>query len=378
MGCAFHQNCGGCVNRELELDLYRKNKEKSVRQILEEKLGDLSSCFQAPVFLKDGSRRRAAFAFELKNNHFHFGFNENKSNKIENIENCMMLDKKINEHLSNFRTFLEEFCRIKYAQKRKGKKITFQTISKGDFLVLKAENGLDLVLEIEGDLSLDHRMLISDFVQSCPDIIRFSYRAKHQTKAETIVEKTKPFVLMGDYRVFVAAGDFLQPSKEGENALASLVVDYVGENAKKIADLFCGIGTFSYRFATRKNVEISAFDISPSLLDEFKRFLNAQMISNVKIEAKNLFTYPLETHELEKFDAIVIDPPRAGALAQIKNISALSKPVRLVYVSCSPKSFVFDAFNLKQNGFDLKKITLVDQFVYSAHSELVSLWTNEK
>ncbi len=378
MGCTFHQNCGGCVYRNLSLEDYRLQKEQSVRIMLEEKLGDLSQAWQSPVFLKDGLRRRCAFAFEMKNGRLFFGFNENKSHTIENIENCMMLETNINAHLSDFKDLIKELCTVSFLKKSKGKKITYEKISKGDFLVLKAENGLDLVLETENELTLDHRMIISDFMQNNADMIRFSYRTGHEKQAETVLEKTKPYVLMGDYRVDVAAGDFLQPSKEGENALSDLVVAYVGDRAQTIADLFCGIGTFSYRLASKKGVKLSSFDISKPLLEEFRRFLNAQMISNVNVEEKNLFSYPLVSKELEKFEAIVIDPPRAGAKAQIKEICALSKPVRLVYVSCSPKSFVFDALILKQSGFKAKKITLVDQFVYSAHSELVSLWTNEK
>lgn len=378
MGCTFHQNCGGCTGRDLSLDLYRLQKEQSVKSMLEKTLGDLSSCWEIPVFLPDGLRRRAAFTFEMSKNKLILGFNENKSHAIEDIENCMMLHPKINGYLSDFKSFLEQFCNVSYQKKGKGKKFTYEKISKGDFLVTLVDNGLDLVLEAASELSLEHRMIISDFVGSNPDIIRFSFRKNHETRAETVIEKIKSYVLMNNYKVFIAAGDFLQPSKEGEEALSNIVLRYIGQNAKAIADLFCGIGTFSYRFANKQGVKISSFDISRPLLDEFQRCVNSQMITNIQIEEKNLFEYPLTSKELEKFDTVVIDPPRAGAKAQIRELCGLIKPVQLIYVSCSPKSFVFDALILKQNNFHLKKITLVDQFVYSAHSELVSLWTNEK
>lgn len=378
MGCAFHPNCGGCPKRDLSLEQYRVQKEQSVRNMLEQKLGDLSDCFEPPVFLPDGLRRRAAFAFEMKNNHLMLGFNKNKSHIIENLENCMMLHPKINHSLSVFRDFLEAFCKISSFTKGKGKKISEQKISKGDFLVLAADNGLDVVLEASTSLLLEHRMEISDFVNRCPDVIRFSFRLNHQFEAETIVQKNRPYVMMGEAPVFVAAGDFLQPSKEGENALSALVSKYVGNEVKTVADLFCGIGTFSYRLAQKTKAQIFACDISRSLLEEFRRSVNQQMMTNIQVEEKNLFQYPLTAKELEKFEAVVLDPPRAGAKAQIKEIGQCLKPLRIVYVSCAPQSFVSDALILKQGGYKLQNITLVDQFVYSAHSELVSLWTNEK
>ena len=102
------------------------------------------------------------------------------------------------------------------------------------------------------------------------------------------------------------------------------------------------------------------------------------MLNNIEIETKNLFKYPLDTNELAGFKAVVFDPPRAGAEAQAKELAKLEKTIRpekVIAVSCNPQSFVRDANILTNGGYVLQEITLVDQFIYSNHSELVALFT---
>lgn len=101
------------------------------------------------------------------------------------------------------------------------------------------------------------------------------------------------------------------------------------------------------------------------------------MLPNIKIVRKNLFKYPLDANELKEFDIVVFDPPRAGAKAQVEQISAMpmaDKPQKIVAVSCNPHTFVNDANNLIEGGYYLKEITMVDQFVYARHFELVALF----
>ena len=102
------------------------------------------------------------------------------------------------------------------------------------------------------------------------------------------------------------------------------------------------------------------------------------MLHNIEIEERNLFKYPLEEADLSDFDVVVFDPPRAGAISQVKEIANMSgrgKIKKIVAVSCNPHSFVSDAKVLIEAGFTLKSITMVDQFVYSNHLELVALFT---
>ena len=381
MGCEVHPNCGGCAFRELDLSVYQKQKEENIKKLLEENLGDLEGKWCLPKFLPDGLRRRASFAFEFRNQKVILGFNENKSKYITDLSRCFMLSKKLNDALPALRNFLAELCAIKVSKKQKGKKfITLQILS-GDLLVLEAENGVDIVLETDADLLLEPRQLVFDFMNQYDDFIRFSWRKKHTQSAEPIVQKTNPFIRIGKTDVFVAPGDFLQPSKEGEKILVDLVIEYVGQTRGKMADLFCGIGTFSYALCALDQTEVLAVDVSKSLLEGFEKSVHKQMISNVKIMQKNLFLYPLTPDELKGLNVIVFDPPRAGAKEQVKEICLINekdRPQKIVAVSCNPLTFARDAKMLINGGYKIERLTMVDQFVYSEHSEIVCLFTNEK
>lgn len=381
MGCVVHENCGGCLWRDLDLKTYQAQKEKNVRDLLEANLGDLSGIWQPPVFLKDGTRRRAAFAFVFKNQKLTFGFNENKSDKIADVSTCLMLTPKINEALSVLKDFLKDICSVRVTKKQKNKKFVTEQIESGDLLVLEAQNGLDVVLETQSELCLEHRMVIFDFMNQNEGIIRFSWRKKHTQEAEPIVEKTKPFIEISGARVFVAPGDFLQASKEGEKALVDLVIKYIGQTRGKMVDLFCGIGTFSYALSALDETNVLSVDVSESLLKGFKHSLHKQMIQNVEILQKNLFLYPLTKEELKGASVIVFDPPRAGAKEQVREfckIEEAQRPQKIIAVSCNASTFARDGKALVDGGYKLKNLTMVDQFVYSNHSEFVGLFTNEK
>lgn len=369
------------MSRELDLETYRRQKEIKVKSFLKEKLKIPEEVWQPPLFMSDGSRRRAAFAFEFKKNKLVFGFNENRSNQIIDVEKCLMLSKKMSDELSALRALTLALCEIVGQKKLKGKKFEKVQILSGDLQVLEAQNGLDVVLETQIELLLEHRMEICDFMNAHDNFIRFSWRKKHTYEAEPILEKTKPFIKIGGIDVFVAPGDFLQASKEGEQALVKLVLDGVGDTRGKMADLFCGIGTFSYALSALKGAKVLAVDVSKSLLKGFQNSIDRQMIQNIEIEQKNLFLYPLTKEELEGFDVIVFDPPRAGAKAQVSQICSIpqeKRPCKIVAVSCNPETFANDAKMLVDAGYKLEKITMVDQFVYSDHSEIVAVFTNEK
>ena len=380
MGCLYQPNCGGCCFRDKTQEEYRSLKEQKVKAILSAGLKEQSYIWNRPVFLPDGTRRRAALAFMQTKGGLVLGFNENKSSQITDCKQCLMLTPKINAALPSLRKFLAEFCAIKVTQKSKGKKLLTSSVNKGDVLILEADNGLDVVLEADCELALDYRMAIFDYVNNEPDIIRFSFRRKAEEQAEPVVEKLKPVIKIAGFDIYIAAGTFLQASKGGQDALTSLVLKYIGGAKGKIADLFCGIGTFSYPLAANKENKIVASDLSEPLLQGFKASLNANMLNNVEIEKRNLFKYPFTASELKGFQAVVFAPPRAGAAAQTVELAKTEqadKPAIVVAVSCNPHSFVNDANVLIAGGYELKEVTMVDQFVYSNHTELAALFTKK-
>ncbi|MEE6206699.1 MAG: methyltransferase domain-containing protein [Alphaproteobacteria bacterium] len=371
--CPYQSLCGGCPLRNMTSDDYRNFKIAKFEHILKA-LKQTDITVDEPIFVPDGNRRRAEFAFAFRKGKISLGFNTAQSHDIIDIDHCLSLTDKINQILPELKRFLADFCAVKITQKVKNK-IQTKTISQGDIWVIEAANGLDILLEIEEPINLEQRMLICDFINA-GTAIRFSVQVKN-VKPETIVEKARPHINICGHDVFIPAGTFLQASGAGEKALTDTLLRYLGDACGNIADLFCGVGTFSYPLSDNIKNKITAVDSAPDLLESFRKTVNNLTIPNIKILQKNLFKYPLDTTELKEFDIIVFDPPRAGAAAQVKQIAALNtadKPQKIVAISCNPHTFINDANTLIEGGFKLQNITMVDQFVYADHFELVALF----
>ena len=164
-------------------------------------------------------------------------------------------------------------------------------------------------------------------------------------------------------------GAFLQATAEGETTLARLVTGHVG-TAKRVADLFAGIGTFALRLAERARV--SAADSEASAIHVLERAAaKASGLKPVDAQRRNLFRRPYMAAELNVFDAVVFDPPRQGAETQARELSR-SKVATVVAVSCDATTFARDARILIEGGYKLCTVTPVDQFRYSHHIELVA------
>ena len=379
MDCPNSEICGGCVYRSLSEDDYRKFKEQSVRKVLEVLSLD-SLNFGPSIYIGDGARRRASFAFRYHKGKLILGFNRYHSDDLVDIEFCPLLVSHINQILPSLRSLIAELCQVPLTGNKKKTKARQQLtyITQGDIAICAADNGLDVVLEFDAALGLEHHLIISDWAQGQDSILRVSHRHKINEQADILLEKAKPQIKIGGVNVYISAGTFLQATSLGEHAMVNLVLKYLGDTRGKIADLFCGIGTFSYPLSGLKGNQIIALDSSADSLKGFQNSINRNMLNNIEIKERNLFKYPLSGAELEGFAAVVFDPPRAGALAQMGEIAKLSKdkrPFKIIAVSCNPHSFVKDAEILLKCDYHLQEITLVDQFSYSNHSELVALFT---
>lgn len=185
-------------------------------------------------------------------------------------------------------------------------------------------------------------------------------------------ESAAPTVKFGKADVKLPPESFLQPTRAGEEALTSQVLEAT-RGAKLIADLFSGCGTFSLPLAARARVHAVEKDerMLGALLTAAK---STPGLKPVTIAKRDLFKVPLNATELGKFDAVALDPPRAGAQAQCGQL-AKSKISRIAYVSCDARSFARDAQILVDGGFRLGPVTPVDQFLWSEHIELVAAFT---
>ena len=184
-----------------------------------------------------------------------------------------------------------------------------------------------------------------------------------------------PVQRFGKAQVVPPPGAFLQATKDGEQALTQAVLEIVG-SSKRVVDLFAGSGTFSLPLA--EGSEVHAVEGEAAMtraLDQAWR--KAEGLKKVTTEARDLFRRPLMPDELKSFDAVVLDPPRAGAEAQVQELVQAKRPV-IAYVSCNPVSFARDAKILAQAGYTLEWVQVVDQFRWSSHTELVGHFNMSK
>ncbi|WP_404400317.1 class I SAM-dependent RNA methyltransferase [Pelagibacterium halotolerans] len=195
--------------------------------------------------------------------------------------------------------------------------------------------------------------------------------ARVAVNGEVVLSYRAPTIRMGRADVAIPPGSFLQATALAEATLAAFVTD-AAESAKSIADLFCGVGPFALRLAESAPVYAADSD-APAIaaLDAAKR--KTKGLKAVTAEKRDLFRDPLSPFELNRFHTVVLDPPRAGAQTQAREL-ARSKVERIVYVSCDPQSFARDAAILAAGEYRMGMVTPVDQFLHSAHVELVAVF----
>lgn len=374
MNCQQQNLCGGCTLRHLSEEEYRNQKNTAFKKLIAAVNQDNLNIAPA-IFIADGSRRRVEFTFAYHKGSLLFGFNAAQSHRIIPIAECLSLTATINRSLPAITDFLRSLGHLQTSIKQKNKRQSIK-FAGGKIFITEADNGLDIVLETDFPLTLELRIAISELVAANPQIIRFSVGAKN-LNPETIVIVSNPYITVGGKTVAIPPATFLQPSVAGQNALIETVMKYVGDDSGKIADLFCGIGTFSYPLSHNLKNKITAIDSSEELLRDFQKNVNNLMIPNIQIIRRNLFKYPLTGDELKGFAVIVFDPPRAGASAQTAAIAQMpeaDKPQKIIAISCNPYTFINDANTLLGGGYVVTEITPVDQFVYTNHLELVALF----
>lgn len=369
------EKCGGCLYRNMGEKAYRQHKEENFIKNVSRITSDFK--VDEAVFISDGQRRRAKMEFALIKDELIIGFNEEKSHNLVKINQCLMLEERINKILPGIYDLMSEFCRVPIKIKNKKKKEETKYIKEGSVYILAADNGIDIVLKLALEPILEHRLLVADYVNKTPEICRFSWEIAEKN-AETIVMQYAPEIYIADCAVAVPQGVFLQASKKAEIAMIEKVKEYLGETRGKIADLFCGLGTFTYPLAQLPGNEVIAVDSNEQSLAGLQQALNRNQLTNVKVLNRNLFKYPFDKADLNGITAVLMDPPRAGAHEQCREIASLpdkNKPQKIIFISCNPNTFVYDANILVTSGYKMERITLFDQFVYSKHQELVALFS---
>lgn len=351
--CPFFARCGGCTLQHLKPEAYRAFKLRFFKELFPAHW-DLPE-FDEPVFIAPQTRRRVTFAVAWNGPARWFGLNPKQSDRVLAVTSCAVLTPELEKLIAPLRAFVCSKDRS-FSKKR----------GTGDVSVLMTDCGADVLITLPFEPDFGWRQAAAELASSA-GLARISWRYSERAEPEPLAVLHVPVLAMGDFLLNPPPGVFLQPSKEGEKALVDAVVEYAGKE-RRIMDLFCGAGTFSLPLLKKGRVVKGADNASEAL-----KALEAASAGRVKTENRDLFKTPLWTDELEEFDAVIFDPPRAGAKAQCEQIAA-SDVQRVIAVSCNPASFVRDAEILMNGGYRLKRIHPVDQFVFTPHLELAALF----
>jgi 23S rRNA (uracil1939-C5)-methyltransferase len=344
--CRHFPKCGGCQLQHLSDRAFTAYLSDRIVGALDGQ-GLAAPAMLAPHLSPPHSRRRVALRAERRGKQVLLGFNEGASHKIVELRECPVMRPELFSLLAPLRSLLPLILRDKRT---------------ADIRMTVTDQGVDIMIagvEAEGLVAAE---AITTFA-AAHKLARLSLDEGYGPAARW--EPDPVTVTLGGIAVPLPEGAFLQATSEGEAALISAVRAIVGD-AAEVADLFAGLGTFSLAVSGRVHAVEAARDV----------ILALQMSANlakllVNSDHRDLYRRPLTAAELARFDAVILDPPRAGAQEQVAALAASSVPC-IAYVSCNPATFARDAKILSEGGYRLMTIKPVGQFRWSTHVELAA------
>ena len=344
--CPHFGVCGGCALQHLATARYRDWKRALVVAALER--AGLDAPVDDLVDAHGEGRRRAVFHSRVSaRDVIEVGFSAHKAHHVVAIDHCPILAPGLAGAIEAAWAIAEALA---------------ATHKPLDIQVTATDAGLDVDVRGSGALS-------------APDVTALARVAERRNLArltrhgEIVAQRMLPTIRIGRAQLVLPPGAFLQATAAGEVNLARLVEANCGD-ANTVADLFCGVGPLALRLAERARV--TAADNDADAITALGRAAAATRgLKPVATQVRDLFRSPLVPAELKRFDAVVFDPPRQGAEAQARELAASIVPA-VVAVSCNPTTFARDARILLDGGYRLVRVTPVDQFLYSAHVEVVA------
>ena len=352
--CPHFGTCGGCAFQHLASPCVADHKRDLLRRALAQR--GLEIEVAETISIPPGTRRRVSLAFRRGRTPV-LGFNRRASHEVFDLAACPVLHPDLTALIAPLRGALAPLAAL-------GRQ--------ADLRLTRTDSGIDLLLVPERPRApdLDIRMTLADLAEA-HDLARVSWQADPRrggAAIEPVAARRAPRVTFGDAAVRIPADAFLQPSVEGERALAGLTVAAVAAAAhpvRRIADLYAGCGSLSFPLAGLAPVHAVEGDATM-----LAALTQARGTRPMTTETRDLARRPLSATELSRFDAVVFDPPRAGAHAQAAQIAASRVPT-VVAVSCNPATLGRDLRLLVDGGYHIERAVPVDQFPWSAHVEAV-------
>lgn len=349
--CRHYPECGGCQLQHVDDVAYAAFLTHRIVAALHSQGLDAPE-MRAPYLSPPQSRRRVGLRAERKGKRLLIGFSEEKSHRIVDMHQCEIMVPELFALVGPLRSLLVELVADKRA---------------ASVQMTLIDQGVDLLIEKVAADGLRAAELLTSFAQE-HGLARLSIDQGYGAEARWEPEPVT--ITLGGVPVPFPVGGFLQATADGEAALVAGVHEAIGD-AGTVADLFAGLGTFALSLAGRVLAAEGARDAVLALKAAAGRAQRP-----IFVDHRDLFRRPLMKDEIERFDAIILDPPRAGAREQSEAL-AHARIGRIAYVSCNPATFARDAKALIDGGWRLTWIQPVGQFRWSTHVELVSCFQRD-
>jgi 23S rRNA (uracil1939-C5)-methyltransferase len=351
--CRHFGVCGGCAAQHMSERLYAEWKRDAVVAALRRRglAPDVAPLARVPP----GTRRRAVLTARRTGGRTLLGYHRRRSQELVDIEACPVLLPDIVAGLPALRAVAAAL-----------------SMPEVRLTVLATPAGLDIAAEVGGQRP-SQRSSQRPGRGAVAELGRIAMQhglARVAVDGETVIERAPPVLRMGETDVAVPPAAFVQAVRLSEEAMRDLVVAALSK-PKRVADLFCGAGTFT--FALARHARVLAFDSDAAAVAALAAAArHAQGLKPIEAKVRDLFREPLSARELDAFDTVVLDPPRAGASRQAEEL-ARSRVDTVIAVSCDPGTLARDAEILTTGGYSIESVTPIDQFVYSAHVEIVAV-----
>ncbi|HWK39832.1 MAG TPA: TRAM domain-containing protein [Hyphomicrobium sp.] len=346
--CRHFTHCGGCAVQHLRTPAYLAWKREMVANAFAAR--GIGAPVSHVVSVGLGARRRAAFSARRTARGVVLGFHEAKGVDIVDLHECPVTASAIVRALPGLRRLVAPLMSRR---------------APGRVVVTLAVNGLDVAIEdVPGDPPLEVREMLAREAAELK-------LARLTIAGDTLYQATVPAVRFGTANVVLPARSFLQAAPAAETEMVRIVTQVVGD-AKRVADLFCGMGTFTFPLAQRASV--LAMDGDRQAIEALSNTAKRTPgLKPIEARVRDLFREPLSARELKGVEAAVFDPPRAGAATQAASL-AESGVKTIAAVSCNPATLARDARILIDGGFTLERVTPIDQFLFSPHIEAVAIF----
>ncbi|HZP10679.1 class I SAM-dependent RNA methyltransferase [Methyloceanibacter sp.] len=342
--CRYFGACGGCALQHMEKDAYLAWKRDQVAAAF--KARGLTVAIEPVLTVPLASRRRATLSLGRERQGPVLGYRRARSHDLIDVDACPVLVPVISARLARLKQALGSLLGV-----RREARVT----------LTETETGLDVLLEG----ARPSPVAIGAFAAEAAALSV----ARLTAGADSIALGGAPELDLSGARVKLPPGAFIQASREAETEMVALVLEGAGK-AKRIADLFAGLGTFT--FALARSSAVDAYEADGAALAQLAEAARrTPKLKPVRPFARDLFRAPLGVAELQAYGAVVFDPPRAGASAQATQLAKSPVP-SLVAVSCNPGTLARDLRILVDGGYRITRVVPVDQFLFSPHIEVVA------